>query len=135
MIPQQIENDGLTLDFEEAVQPSKTFKLIMDKNRIVGFTDEREAMKQAIFLMLSIERYDHLIYSWNYAVELKDLFGMPTSYVASEAPRRIRDCLLQDDRINEVDYSDVTANKNKVHVRGVARTIFGDIDFEREVEF
>ncbi|NLY79821.1 MAG: DUF2634 domain-containing protein, partial [Lysinibacillus sp.] len=103
MIPSRIENDGLTLDFEEVVQPSKNYKLLVDKNRCIGFTDEIEAMKQAIFLMLSIERYEHIIYSWNYGVQLKDLFGMPTSYVASEAPRRIRECLLNDDRIIEVD--------------------------------
>lgn len=135
MIPTQIENDGLTLDFEETTGPSKNYKLIMDKNRCVGFTDEIEAMKQAIFLMLSIERYQHIIYSWNYGVELRDLFGMPTSYVASEAPRRIRDCLLQDDRINEVDSFEVTTNKHKVHVKYTAHTIYGDIELEKEVDY
>lgn len=135
MIPQQIENDGLMLDFEEEVQPSKTYKLIMDNNRIVGFTDEREAMKQAIFLMLSIERYDHLIFSWNVGIETKDLFGKPVAYVASEVPRRIRECLLQDDRITDVDSFEVTTNKKKVHVKYIAHTIFGDIEMERGVDY
>lgn len=135
MLPRQIENDGLTADFEEVIEPSKTFKLIHDKNRLVGFTDEREALKQAIFLMLSIERYDHIIYSWNYGVEFRDLFGMPTSYVASEAKRRIRDCLLQDDRINEVDSFVITSNKNKVHVQYIAHTIYGEINGKTEVGY
>lgn len=135
MLPQvvYIENDGLVPDFEEVLEPSKAHKLYIDKNRCVGFVDEIEAMKQAIFLMLSIERYDHIIYSWNNFVELKDLFGMPTSYVASEVPRRIRECLLQDDRINEVDSFVVTTHKNKVHVQYTAHTIFGDITGEKEV--
>lgn len=135
MLPRQIENDGLTADFEEVVEPSKTYKLIHDKNRLVGFTDEREALKQAIFLMLSIERFDHVIYSWNYGVEFLDLFGMPTSYVASEVKRRIRECLLQDDRINEVDSFVITTNKNKVHVEYIAHTIYGEISGEREVGY
>lgn len=129
------ENDGLELDFEEAIEPSKNYKLLYDKDRCVGYVDELEAMKQAIFLMLSVERYDHIIYSWNFGVEFNDLFGKPVYYVASEAKRRIREALLQDDRINEVDSFVVTTRKNKVHVQYTAHTIFGDIVGEREVEY
>lgn len=135
MIPNQIENDGLTLDFEEVVEPSKTYKLDFDKNRCVGFVDELQAVKQAIFLMLNIERYDYLIYSWNTGIETKDLFGQPSAYVASEIKRRIRDCLLQDDRITEVDGFEVTTNKNKVHVTFTAHTIFGEVETEKEVDY
>lgn len=135
MLPQQLENDGLTLDFEEIIEPSNTFKLNTDKNRCVGFVDGLEAIKQAIFLMLNIERYDYLIYSWNTGIETKDLFGKPTAYVASEVKRRIRDCLLQDDRITEVDNFEVTTNKNKVHVTFTAHTIYGDVNAERVVDF
>ncbi|MBD8037079.1 DUF2634 domain-containing protein [Solibacillus sp. A46] len=133
MLPRQIENDGLTADFEEVVEPTKAHYINFNKNRCSGFIDEREALKQAIFIMLSIERYDHIIYSWNNFVELKDLFGMPTAYVASEAPRRIKECLLQDDRINDVDSFVVTTNKNKVHVQFIVRSIYGEIEAEREV--
>lgn len=135
MIPQQVENDGLTLDFEEVIEPSKNYKLIHEKDRCVGFIDELEAMKQAIFLMLSVERYDHIIYSWNFGAEFKDLFGQPVSYVASEAKRRITEALLQDDRINEVDSFVVTTKKNKVHVQYTAHTIYGEITAEKEVEY
>lgn len=134
MIP-QVENDGLTLDFEEVIEPSKNYKLIHEKNRCVGFIDELEAMKQAIFLMLSVERYDHIIYSWNFGAEFKDLFGQPVTYVVSEVKRRIREALLQDDRINEVDSFIVATNKNKVHVQYTAHTIFGEITAEKEVDF
>lgn len=134
MIPLN-NNDNLTADFEEVVEPSKNYNLIVEKNRCVGFIDEIEAMKQAIFLMLSIERYQHIIYSWNYGVELRDLFGMPTSYVASEVKRRIRDCLLQDERILEVDSFVVTTKKHKVHVKYTAHTIFGDVPGEKEVNY
>ncbi|MFJ8090839.1 DUF2634 domain-containing protein [Lysinibacillus sp. NPDC095746] len=134
MIP-RIENDGLTLDFEEVIEPSKNYKLIPDKNRCFGFVDEIEAMKQAIFLMLSVERYDHIIYSWNFGAEFKDLFGKPVSFVASEAKRRIREALIQDDRINEVDSFVVTTHKNKVHIQYTAHTIYGEITAEKGVEY
>ena len=135
MLPKQIENDGLIVDFEEVIEPSKNYKLIHDTHRCVGFVDELEAMKQAIFLMLSIERYDHIIYSFNAGVEFRDLFGKPTPYVASEVKRRIRECLLQDDRIDEVDSFVVTTKKNKVHVQYTAHTVFGQITAEKEVDY
>lgn len=134
MIPRP-ENDGLTLDFEEEIGPSKNYFLNTNQNRCVGSVDETEAMKQAIFLMLSVERYEHLIYSWNFGREFKDLYGKPGPYVASEVPRRIRECLLQDDRINDVDSFEVTAKKNKVHVKYIAHTIFGAIPIEQEVDY
>ena len=134
MIP-TIENDGLTLDFEEVIEPSKTYYLDTEKNRCVGFVDELEAVTQAIFLMTSIERYEHIIYSWNIGIETKDLFGKPTAYVASEMPRRIQDCLLQDNRITNVDSFEITTAKNKVYVKYVAHTIYGDVVAEKEVDY
>ncbi|MEG0449903.1 MAG: DUF2634 domain-containing protein [Lysinibacillus sp.] len=133
MIP--VTNDDLIADFEEAIELSKTYKLNTDKNRIVGFVDKQEAMKQAVFLMTSIERYDHIIYSWNVGIETKGLFGKPTAYVVSELPRRTRECLLQDNRITEVDSFVVTTNKNKVHLQYVAHTIYGEISAEKEVDY
>lgn len=134
MLP-QVVNDDLINDFEEVVEPSKTFYIDFERNRMVGFTDGRKALEQAIFLMLNIERYEYLIFSWNTGVEFKDLIGKPTAYVASEVQRRITECLLQDDRITAVDSFEVTTNKNKVHVTFTAHTIFGDVQAEREVEF
>lgn len=129
------QNDDLLADFEEVVEPSKTYKLNTDKGRFFGLADELEAVQQAIFLMLSVERYDYPIYSWNYGFETKDLIGQPAAYVASEIPRRIGECLLQDDRITEVDSFDITVKKNIVSVKYIARTIFGDVVARKEVNY
>lgn len=132
MIPQ---NDGLISNFEEVIEPSKTYKLNLDRNRIVNKVDEIEALKQAVFLMLSIERYDHLIYSWNYGVELKDLMGQPMAYVQSEVKRRITEALIQDDRIESVDSFEFELNKNKLLVKFRLQTIFGDVEAEKVVSY
>lgn len=134
MIPQV--NDGLVADFEEATPPpTKNYKIYLNKNRCLGFVNEIEALRQAIFLMLSIERYDHIIYSWNFGVELKDLFGRPTAYVLPEIKRRITECLTQDDRINTVDNFVFDVQKRKVHVTFTVYSIYGDIEAEKVVEF
>lgn len=97
--------------------PSKTYHMNFKEDRTVGMTDGIAAIKQAIFLILHIERYDYGIYSWNYGVELKDLFGKPTTYACAVLPTRIREALLQDDRIQEVSHFETSCAGNTVSVR------------------
>ena len=131
MIP--VVNDGLQIDFEIEDQPTFTHKLNIDETLIMGFTDGLEAMKQAIYLILNIERYDYLIYSWNYGIELVDLFGRPITFVLPELKRRITEALMQDERIQSVDAFLFETKKGKVHATFTAHTIFGDVDAERVV--
>ena len=50
------------LKVEEKTYPSNTFSIDFISNKITGFVDEKEAVKQAIFLILNTERYKFLIY-------------------------------------------------------------------------
>ena len=135
MIPNQDAFDQLEPDFEEVIGPTKNYRVVWEKEKVAGFVDNIESMKQAIYLLLSTERYQYSIYSFNAGAQLADLIGKPVSYVASEVKRRIRDCLMQDDRITEVDNFKVTIKKNTVTVWYIAHTIYGDIEGEREVAF
>ena len=54
-------------------KPSKTYRIVGD--RIEGFCDGKQAVMQAIDLMLNTERWRHLIYSGDYGVELEELLG------------------------------------------------------------
>jgi hypothetical protein len=115
-------------------QPSKTFKLNISKNKVVGTVDEIEALKQTIFLMLSVERFENLIYSWNYGVQTNDLIGEDYSYVCSELKSRISAALVYDDRINSVDSFSFSKNKENLIVSFVVNTIYGDINASKEVD-
>ena len=79
----------LSEDFEIKEQPSKTYRMDITEERIRGFTDNAEAVKQAVFKILNTERYQHIIYSWDYGIETIDLYGQNKSYVMSELKRRI----------------------------------------------
>lgn len=131
MIP---KNAFLTQDFEIEEQPSKTYKMHFSKLYIHGYTDELEAMKQVIYKILNTERYQYIIYSWNYGIELMDLFGEPVTYVCPELQRRITEALTQDTRILDVSaFSFDTSRKGKVYVTFVAHTIYGDIEVDKVV--
>lgn len=121
------------MEFALEEEPSYTYKLDIDKGRIKGMTDEADAMLQAVYLILSVERYQYPIYSYNYGVELADLIGQPKDYVMSEAKRRITEALTQDDRIESVDEWAFETTKKSVIVTFVVHTIFGDIETTKEV--
>ena len=132
MIPST--NTLLNTEIKVTNQPSKNYMLDIERDRISGFCDKQEAMKQVIYKILNTQRYSYLIYSWNYGIELKDLYGQPLSYVYPELKRRITEALTQDDRINSVDnFEFSTSNKGDILVLFTVHTIFGNIDTEKVV--
>lgn len=132
-LPQTGEDLDL-IQFTVEQQPSYTYKLDIDRERVKGMTDEADAMLQAIYLILSVERYQYPIYSYNYGVELEDLIGQPKDYVMSEVKRRITEALTQDDRINSVDGWDFETTKKAVIATFTVHTIYGDVETTKEVD-
>lgn len=127
-------NDILLNNIEEvAEQTSKTYYLNIEKNTISNFCDGIEAMKQAIYCILNTERFEHLIYSWNYGIELKHLIGESTTFVIPEIERVIKEALMQDTRILEVNNFEFETNKNTVLAKFTVITIVGEIEMEKVV--
>lgn len=134
MIPST--NTILSTDLEVETQPSKNYKMYIEQNIINGFCDELEAMQQVIYKILNTERYEHIIYSWNYGIELLDLYGEPVTYVCPELERRITEALIQDDRIESVDNFEFdTSEKRTVKATFTVHTIFGSVESEKVVNF
>lgn len=126
----------LEQDFEITEQPTHTYKMNLESNLIRGYTDGQEAMKQAIYKILNTERYQYVMYSWNYGIELLDLYGEPVSYVCPELERRITKALTWDDRIQTVDNFEFNiSKKGEILVTFTAHTVFGDVVAEKVVNF
>lgn len=114
-------------------QPNKSYKMMIDDEKVHGTVDNLEAVEQACYKVLNTERYQHVIYSWNYGVELQDLFGKPIPYVFSELPRRIREALTQDDRVNDVIDFDLSHDKGDVLAKFKVVTNRGVIEMQKGV--
>lgn len=115
-------------------QPSKTYLMNHDNKQIRGFADGINAMEQTIFNILNTERYKYVIYSWNYGIELSDLYGKDPSYVRPELKRRITEALLQDSRIEGIDgFGFSQVEQGKLNCSFIVHTIFGDISAEKVV--
>lgn len=134
MIPSTV--GFLNRDFEIRQQQSLTYKMQQNSGLIRGHTDGLDAVRQAIYKIIMTERYQYVMYSWNYGIELHDLFGEPVTYVCPELKRRISEALLCDDRIEGVDNFEYDlSRKGIVHVSFTVHTILGDVQAEREVNF
>lgn len=127
--------DVLIKDFEVGILPSFSYRLNMEKNTIIGKLDELEAVKQAVCKILNTERYESLIYSWDYGVELQDLIGQGMDLAITEVGDRITDALLQDDRIEAVtDVEMEVLGKSRLHVTFTVVCVFGEFKSEMKVK-
>ncbi len=123
-----------TTEFTKTQMPGFTYCLDTAHGRVKGTTDEKDAVLQAVYVMLNVERYAYPIYSRNYGVELSELIGKPKDYAISEIKRLITEALLQDDRVTEVTDWEFTTGRNTVTAKFTINTIYGDISAIKEVE-
>ena len=125
--------DMITNVSEAAQMPSKSYRMMIEDERIIGSIDQLDAVAQACYKILNTERYAHIIYGWNYGVELQELFGKPIPYVYSELPRRIREALLNDDRVESVTDFELSHTRGDVLAKFKITTIYGIIEMEKGV--
>lgn len=118
---------------EEQQQPSLTWKLDFEAKRITQMVDGLEAVKQAAFVILETERFQHLIYSFNFGSELEGLIGKSPLFVQSEVRRLIREALLQDDRITDVRDITFQTQGDSLLVEFTVVSVFGDFTMTKEV--
>ncbi|HHV09263.1 MAG TPA: DUF2634 domain-containing protein [Clostridiales bacterium] len=91
----------VTVSTTDTIETSKTYKII--SNTIQGYIDDNDALLQAIYKVLNTEKYEYPIYSFSYGIELENLIGQDKLYVQMELSRRIKECLLEDERITSVE--------------------------------
>ena len=127
------ENDSLVEDFEDYSLPNNTWLIDFDRNVVTTNITDIEAIRQAAILILATERYEFLIYSDQYGVELSDLFGENMQYVMSEVKRRITEALTQDERITGVENFQYSRDKRSLHVTFTVICDVGRFDAETEV--
>ena len=126
-----IDTDG---DDDESLydEPTLTFKV--ENGRIRGKVDEKQAMIQAVDKILQTERLVYPIYSEQYGNDLNDLIGKDMGYAKVEAERMIKEALLADDRVVDVDIDEVTEiSRDTLEIKGTCVTVYGNINIDSEV--
>ena len=83
------ESAGFGTELVLASQPSLTWLIDKEQNQVSRMDEGLEAVRQAVEIALSVERFRWQIYSTNFGAELDDLIGEDEAYIVSELPRLI----------------------------------------------
>jgi hypothetical protein len=123
------------IDMPEYEYPSKTFKINFEKNIVEGYTDDTDATKQSVLLMLRTERYAYVIMPRWYGAELERFIGEDFDYLKAAVEGEIRDTLSMDDRILKVsDFSVRKTGLDSCLVSFVVDTVSGRVSVDSEVQ-
>lgn len=122
---------------EEAREaPSRTYRLDLDRGRIVGNIDGIEAVSQAIRKAIITPRFKCLIYDNQYGSEIEETVvakDASEDYILATAEGFIRDALLPDTRIIDISNFEFDFIGDSAHIKFTAETIFGQTDIEEEI--
>lgn len=114
-------------------QPSLTWAIDKKANQIIGETDGPQAVKQAVEIILNVERFRWQIYEPYSGIQTEGLLGQNPGYVGTEFRRRVEDALLVDDRITGISEYKYTVNGNSILVSFMVNTIYGRLQAQAEV--
>ncbi|MDV9233693.1 DUF2634 domain-containing protein [Clostridioides difficile] len=109
-------------DFEkdEPILEKGDFKII----------EKKEALKVWIYKCIKTNRYEHEIYSLEYGTELSELIGQKYTkgLTESEASRFIKEALLINPYILEVNVKSVNFNRDVLSANVKVSTIYGEVE-------
>lgn len=117
----------------EERKSSKTFRLNEKNKKIEGIIDGLDAVRQAVYFILSTPRYTLEILSWDYGVELEDLYGKERGYIEGDLERRVTEALMEDDRIKGLEDFKIKFEKEIAEISFTVMTDFGKFAVERSV--
>ena len=114
-------------------QPGLTWKIDQNNRRISGTTDDLEAVRQAVEVILHIERFRWQIYSPYTGVQFDGLIGEDPGYVAAELKRRITEALRMDDRVRSISDFAYTVSCDILTAEMTVNTVYGSLRADTEV--
>lgn len=132
MLPQSSIDLSQGVVFQD--QPSLTWIADPVTNRLRGRGDNYEAIRQAVEIIVSVERFRWQIYTPNFGTDYDGLLGTEPGYAASELRRRLEDAFLPDSRILGLKDYQWSFEDTRLTVSFTAVTVFGDVPGSMEVQ-
>lgn len=114
-------------------QPSLSWYINKETNRIEGTVDGQAAVRQAVEIILNVERFRWQIYRPYSGMEWDGLIGQDPGYVGAELQRRVIDALTVDDRVTGVSDYDYTVDGSSLSAVFTVNTVYGSIAESLEV--
>lgn len=116
-----------SIQYEFVPLGHETFYLDFNRKKIdKQLTDEIDAVVQAIYVILNVERKTYVIYPNEMGIKTSDLYGKDRDFVKSVLKKRISDALKIDDRIISAEsfkFEDI--DSESLYCSFIANTIYG----------
>ena len=107
-------------------QPSRTWYINKETSRIQGERDGWYSVRQAVEVILNVERFRWQIYSPNTGMQWDGLIGQDPGYVAAEIQRRMLDALTMDDRIRGISNFEYSVSGSSMTCSVTVNTVYGE---------
>lgn len=132
MIPTKINTQYINdvVDNTNIPLTSETYYINFEKNEIQGKINGLDAVAQAIYMILNIEKQSYTIYPLDFGVNLEKYIGQPHDYVIADIEREIKEALIKDSRILDVKDFEYTINKEHLLVKFIVLTVYGEVSEE-----
>lgn len=114
-------------------QPDLTWGIDKTTNRIRGTVTGWEAVRQAVEIILNVERFRWQIYRPYSGMQWNGLIGQDPGYVAAELQRRIQDALRMDDRVQGISDFSYTVSGDVLTASLTVNTVYGEVESGVEV--
>lgn len=137
MLPEGQMDDILIYGgYTKEIEPSRTYQMLIEDERIMGMIDDIDAMAQSIYKEINTEADVYPIYR-DYGIKKRDLFGKSKPYAFMMLQFRIKQKLELDDRIESVEnfvYDEVNSKGNDLVFSFEVKSIYGKISIKEVLQ-
>lgn len=90
-----------------------------------------DALKVWIYFALKTDRFEHLVFSWDFGTDLTNLVGQKYSkgLTESEAYRYIEEALIINPYILSIKKNSVTFDGDNLHININVNSVYGEVNF------
>lgn len=126
-----LDQEEINDDVIEKKKIPVEYEINFETGKLTGRTvTGKDAIKVWIYKTLMTERYKHIIYTWDYGIELKDLINksFDRDFIESEVQRYIKEALLINDYIIEVNNFSMSFEDTLLTCNFTVITDFGEVN-------
>lgn len=100
---------------------------LVQNNRIIGMGDNYEAVKQAVEIIFSVERFQWQIYSSNFGTDYRGAIGITPQVAANILHKRVEDAIKADERMTGITDYTWDVNRDNLIVSFTVNTVYGTV--------
>ena len=125
--------EGNLQDVRVRQEPDLTWSIDKETNRIAGEVTGLAAVRQAVEIILNVERFRWQIYRPYSGMQWAGLVGQDPGYVASELQRRMGEALRMDDRVRGISDFTYSVEGDILTASVTVDTVYGETQASVEV--